>query len=529
MSNRIDRIDTHGEPLRVLFLRPPRHYWPILNESDNFLLPLGNPSLAAHLRANMENVHCEILDCCLDGIGWKSLRGVLAAKKPHVLCIGEKVVYGHEGFKAIRLCKEVLPETVCVAGGHMYSAVPEHSLRECPEIDYIGRFEGEETLRELLEVLRSGGDVSTVKGIVYRDGARFVHTPPRPLIQHMDSLAVPAYDLVDIRKYAPFGKLWPRAVTVQRSRGCVDTCNFCSWVVHEGKPVHNDDGSISTKAHYRSKSVGRMLQEIELLYERYGVRYLFWVDATWNLDNRWLKEFCTEIIRRKYDLGWWAFTRLDTLMQQEEAGVLELMVKAGLRHVLVGVERASDKDYNWIEKNRYNEQQTIRAFHLLRDKYPQVFRQGTFITGLRDDSADEIRDLLRLAHEADVDFAAFHPVTPFPGTPLYDKARSEGWIEEEDFSKYDMFYPVIATKTLTRAQVAELTAANYRDFVIKKPLRYLSRMFAPEKNRRDLHRWFAFAVSRALFVNALDAARGRSQFQGFAGVNQLWKPAWYDE
>jgi anaerobic magnesium-protoporphyrin IX monomethyl ester cyclase len=92
-----------------------------------------------------------------------------------------------------------------------------------------------------------------------------------------------------------------------------------------------------------------------------------------------------------------------------------------------------------------------------------------------------------------------------------------------------MFYPVIATKTLTRAQVAELTAANYRDFVIKKPLRYLNRMFAPEKNRRDLHRWFAFAVSRALFVNAIDAARGRSKFQGFAGVNQLWKPAWYDE
>ncbi len=51
----------------------------------------------------------------------------------------------------------------------------------------------------------------------------------------------------------------------------------------------------------------------------------------------------------------------------------------------------------------------------------------------------------------------------------------------------------------------------------------------PEKNRRDLHRWFAFAVSRTLMVNAMDAARGRSKFQGFAEVNQLRKPQWYEE
>lgn len=526
-----DRLDTGAAPLRVLFVRPGRHYWPILNESDNFLLPLGYPALAAYLRQRMSNVQVEILDCCLEGIGWKSLPGVLARKAPHVVCIGEKVVYGHEGMKAFRAAREACPEAVLIAGGHLYSAKPDWTLQTSEDVDVVVRFEGEETLRHLLETLREGGDISTVNGIVYRDpgGGPPVHTPPRPVIENLDTLPIPAYDLIDLSRYSPFGRLWPKAVTVQRARGCVDTCNFCSWIVQEGKPTLNADGELEIRAGYRSKSVGRMVEEIELLYERYGIRYLFWTDATWNVDNRWLREFCSELIRRRYDLGWWAFTRIDNLLKQEEDGTLPLMVEAGLRHVLVGVEREAKDDYNWLNKHRYTRERTVQAFHLLRDKYPQVFRQGTFITGLRSDTAEDIRGLLDLAHEADLDFAAFHPITPFPGTPLYDEALAKGWLEEHDFDKFDMFYPVMPTEHLSREQVAQLTADNYRDFVIRKPWRFGRRMFSRQKNRRDLHRWFAYAVSRAMTVQAMDALRGKRSFEGFAGVNQLWKPRWYDE
>ncbi len=523
------RLDTGAAPLRVLFVRPGRHYWPILNESDNFLLPLGYPALAAYLRQRMQNVAVEILDCCLEGIGWKSLPGVLAQKDPHVVCVGEKVLYGHEGLKAFRAARQACPDAVLVAGGHLYSAEPEWTLQTCPEVDYVVRFEGEETLRDLLETLREGRDVSKVQGIVYRDGDGFHHTPPRPVIEDMDSLPIPAYDLVDLSRYAPFGHLWPKAVTVQRARGCVDTCNFCSWIVQEGRPTLDENGDLQVRAGYRSKSVERMIQEIELLYEKHGIRYLFWTDATWNVDNRWLREFCTEIIRRRYKLGWWAFTRIDNLLKQEEDGTLPLMVKAGLRHVLVGVERTDRGAYDWLNKHRYSREKTIAAFHLLRDRYPEVFRQGTFITGLRSDTAEDIRGLLDLAHEADLDFAAFHPITPFPGTPLYKQAKEAGWLEEEDFDNFDMFYPVMPTEHLSREEVAHLTAMNYRDFVGHKPLRYFKRMFSPHRNRRDMHRWFALAISRTMAMQAIDALRGRRRFEGFAGVNQLWKPRWYDE
>ena len=515
-------------PVKVLFVRPPRHYWPILNESDNFLLPLGFPCLAAYVRREMPDVEVDILDCCVEGIGWANLATELERRSPHVVCVGEKVVYAHEGFRLVSLARKILPEVITIAGGHFVSHLPDHSLTTCPELDYVIRYEGEVPLVSLLRNLQNGGDLGQTPNLCWRDGEGFHESDLGANVHHLDDLPIPAYDLVPLQKYAPFGLLWPKAVTVQRSRGCVDTCRFCSWIAVESKHTRDSDGVIHTSPQFRSKSVDRMISEIELLYEKYGVRYLFWVDATWNTDNKWLDEFCSEIIRRKYELGWWAFTRIDLLLHQEKQGILEKMVKAGLRHVLVGVERSADLDLGWLNKHGYKESVAYQAFHLLRDKYPQVFRQGTFITGVRSDTAESIRSLLDFAHGIDCDFAAFHPITPFPGTPLYEEALSRGWLEESDFSKYDMFGPVMSTEHLTREEVAHWTTWCQKNFVARMPLRYFSRLLSPHQNRRKLHWWFAYSISRVMARQVINHVKGVESFEGFAGVNKLWRPDWYE-
>ena len=458
-------------PVRVTFVRPPRHFWPIINESDNFLLPLGYPCLAAYLREHLPAVEVEILDCCVLKMGWRSLRAELAAKRPDVVCIGELTMYHKEAFRAFRLAKELLPDCVTVAGGYFFSALPEWSLEHCEALDFVVRQEGEETLRDLLATLRDGGDAAAVLGIHHRAGGAIAMTPPRPLIADLDSLPMPAYDISHMEKYAPFGKLWPRAATIQRSRGCTHDCDFCSWWVQEGQ--HRlEDGNLVPMRHYRTKSAQRVIAETELLYEKFGVRYLFWVDGTWNLDSAWLDEYCSEIIRRGYKLGWWAFIRVDLLLQQEKEGILEKMVQAGLRHVLVGIERNQDEDFKTLHKPGYTRDVVKEAFHLLANKYPQVFRQGTILTGLRSDDAASIRGLLKYAHEINVDFPAFHALTPFPGTRLFQEAKEKGWIEDWDFENYDMFNPIMRTEHLDRQQVSQHTNWCYQNFVARKPLRF---------------------------------------------------------
>jgi anaerobic magnesium-protoporphyrin IX monomethyl ester cyclase len=517
------------ESIKLMLVRPPGHLWPIINESDNYLMPLGLPALAAYLRREMKNIEIKIVDCLPEKIGWKSLAKIIEEYQPDVFGVGDMVIYVHEGTRALKLAKEIKPDVVNIAGGHFHSHMPDYSLTNFPYLDYIVRYEGEVTTTELLETLMDGGDLSQVKSISYRDGDKVVNTDFRQQIEDLDTLPLPAYDLMPIDKYSPFGLLWPRAITIQGSRGCPYNCNYCAWTAMEGQHEKDKNGNAKLVPSYRRRSAARVLEEIDFLYNNYGIRYLFWAEGTWNQDDDWLDELCTGIIERGYKLGWWAFVRADRLLEQEEIGLLPKMVRAGLRHVLMGGERSTDEELNEVGKNTLKADALIKASHLLKRKYPQVFRQTTFLTGIRSETPAALEALGRYSRSAKLDFAAYHPITPFPGTALYYEAVENDWIEEKDFAKFDMFFPVMSSETMSREEISHHTQNLYQHFVIKQPLAYLAGMFSPHKIRRRLKWWFLFSIGRVIFNDLILSLRGKKQFEGFGAVSKLWKPTWYDD
>jgi len=512
--------------IKIVYVRPPSHLWPIVNESDNFLPPLNFPSLAAYIRREMVGVDQKIIDCMPHKIGWKTLRRLLEEEKPDVVGVGDMIIYANEGMRVLSMAKEINPDVVTIAGGVFHSHMPDYSLKTWPDLDFVVRYEGEETLRELLEFLREGKDPSGVLGIAYRQDGEVVATDPRPLIEDLDSLPIPAYDMIPIEKYAPFGMLWPKAVTVQSNRGCPYTCEFCSWSVTEGEHYKDKDGTVKLRPRIRMKSPERMVEELSLLHDKYNVRYLFWVDATWNFDAHWLDATCSEIIRRKLKLGWWAFVRADLMLKQEEAGVLKKMVKAGLRHCLFGAERSDPMGMAEIGKDKMSADHFYKCSHMLEKKYPEVFRQACFLVGIPSETPSSLEHLSNYVRESHVDFPAIHPVMPYPGTPAFDKFKD--LIEEWDFSKWDMFYPIIKPHAMTRDEVAQLATQINLDFISKAPHRYMAGLMSPHPIRRRLYWWFLFSIGRVIGRDLFLSLQGKKQFEGFAGVNRLWKPEWYD-
>ncbi|MFC1890053.1 B12-binding domain-containing radical SAM protein [Thermodesulfobacteriota bacterium] len=513
---------------KILLLRPPSRLWPIINESDNFLLPLGFPCLAAYLRERLPELEIKILDCLPLKIGWKTLRRILAKEQPDFLGVGDMIVYMSEGMHACEIAKEEVPGIITIAGGHFHSHMPEYSLSEFKQLDYIVRWEGEEALYQLLSALWKKDDLNGVGNLAYRnEDGDVVKTAPIPLIDPLDSLPIPAYDIMPIRKYSPFGRLWPRAITVQLGRGCPYACNFCSWTVLEGEHRRIEDKEIMVPT-YRAKSVERMLEEIGLLYNKYGVRYLFWVDGTWNLDTDYMDALAEGILSNGYKLGWWAFTRADLLLEQERAGVLEKMVRSGFSHALFGGERPEDSELAWVGKTDMRADSLKEACLLLERKYPSLFRQATFITGIRSETEESMTRIGQYSRECHLDFAAYHPIMPYPGTSLWEKAKENGWIEEWDFSKYDMFYPIMPCERMSRKEVAKETQKLYMHFVMRQPLRYLGGMFSRIRIRRRLHRWFIFSMVRVIALDLWRSLMGRKSFDGFAATSKLWKPKWYN-
>ncbi len=516
---------------KILLVRPPRFLWPFINESDNFLLPLGLPCLAAAIRSKFPDLEIKIIDCPPLKIGWESLSKVIREEKPDMVGAGEEALYYHEAVRLFKLVKEINPAIITIAGGHFFSWMVDYSLDNFP-IDFIVRFEGEETIVELIRALKEKKDLSQIKGIAYKNNGQIIKTSLRPLIRDLDTLVLPAYDLMPMGKYSPFGYLWPQSATLEHSRGCVDRCNFCSLWTFWGQHLKTDieKGELEVMPKYRSKSVERTLEEVDIVYKKYNRKYIIWADPTFNVDSRWTNDFCEGLLKRNYkDLYWWAFLRADYLLRDESAGILDKMVRAGLIHPLIGVERGCTEDLRKIQKSVYTRDLVKEVFLIFKKKYPQVFRQGTFITCLPFDTRESMLDLVKYAVEIDIDYPAFHPVAPVPGTFLYQEALKNDILAEKDFKKYDWATPIMRSDHgLSMEEFAKLNMELNKRYILYRPHWLIRGLFSPYKHKRGLYWWFFRNTMKMLFLGVMDTILRRKKFEGITGFMRLRKPEWYD-
>ncbi len=517
---------------KIILVRPPRYLWPFINESDNFLLPLGLPCIAASIRTKLPEMEVKIIDCPPLKIGWQALKKMLQEERPDIVGAGEEAIYHNEAVKLFKLAKEINPSVITVAGGHFFSWMVEYSLNNFP-LDIIVRFEGEETIVELIGALNNKTELSSVLGIAYRKNGKIIKTPLRPLAKNLDALPLPAFDLMPMGKYSPFGYLWPQSVTLEHSRGCIDKCNFCSLWTFWGKHTLTDieKGELEVAPKYRSKSVERTLEEVDIIYQKYNRRYIIWADPTFNVDSDWVDKFCEGLLKRKYkDLYWWAFLRADFILRDERLGILEKMVRAGLIHPLIGVERECAEDLRKIRKSVYTRELVKEVFMIFKKKYPQVFRQGTFITCLPFDTRESMLNLVKYAVDIDIDYPAFHPVAPVPGTYLYQEAKKLDLLEEKDFTKYDWATPVMRSSSgLSLEEYASLNMELNKRYVLYRPHWLIRGFFSVHTHKRRLYWWFFINTLRMMCLEIKDALLGRKKFEGVTGFMRLRKPDWYDD
>lgn len=248
-----------------------------------------------------------------------------------------------------------------------------------------------------------------------------------------------------------------------------------------------EEDFVKCKPKWRTKSVEKTVNELELLYDEFDKKGFVFTDDTWNVDPKWSKKFAEEVEERSLDINWFGFMRSDFIIRDEKKGVLEGLIDSGLSHVCVGVERSFDEDLKILNKN-YTREKTKKCFKILKKKYSEVFRQGTFIVGLRNETEESMIEQLKFAEELDLDYPAFHPMTPVPGTSLWKRAKEEDWLEIEDFRSYDWLTPVMSTKNMPREKIEETLIKMNNSYL--SPSKVLKGLLSRHEYRRNMYKWF---------------------------------------
>jgi anaerobic magnesium-protoporphyrin IX monomethyl ester cyclase len=286
---------------------------------------------------------------------------------------------------------------------------------------------------ELADCVAQGREFSGVKGIVFMDGERVVHTAQRGFIEDLDALTFPARELFDNDAYKKYylNRFGYSTTSMITSRGCPFSCDFCS------RPIFGTN--------MRSRSVDSIVSEVEEI-KALGYDRVWFADDCLTLNREHLLSVCQELIHRKVDAKWECLSRVDTMNTK----VAENMKRSGCLRVFFGIESGNNSVLGLMNK-QITVQQAQRAVYAAKAAGLKV--GAFFIVGYPGESDKTVLDTVRFASGLPLDYLSFTLPYPIPGTPLYERVKDKG-VSIEDWEE-PKNYRLIRHKLLYTAGFSE--------------------------------------------------------------------------
>jgi radical SAM superfamily enzyme YgiQ (UPF0313 family) len=303
-----------------------------------------------------------------------------------------------------------------IIGGFGPSPEPEYFLKKT-KADAVVRGEGENTIIDILDHLSNNKSLSNVLGIAYRVNDKVFINPDRPLIEDIDSIPMPAYELFNIEHYRlmrmPNCKRTDFIMPMLSGRGCTFTCNFC---------YRMDKG-------FRGRSNESIIEEIKYLKENYKINYIAFYDELLMSSISRTMSLSQAIIDAKLNIKWECNGRLNYAKPK----VLKLMKEAGCTFINYGIEAFDDKILKNMDK--------VLTTKQIEDGIKATLNEGispgfNIIFGNIGENKETLMKGVNflLKYDDGAQLRTIRPVTPYPGSPLYHYAIKKGLLKDvEDF------------------------------------------------------------------------------------------------
>jgi len=351
------------------------------------------------------------------------------------------------------------------------SALPERTLRE-EAIDFVVQGEGFHTIPGLIEAVKSGRSSCDSPGLWFKQDGAIGNNPPAPLWTELDTLPMPAWDLLPIEKYRAHNwhcfdhidRRQPYAV-IYTSLGCPFDCHFCCINALFGR----------SGIRYRNPEL--VIEEIDYLVQKRGVRNIKIIDEMLALKNDHVENLCNLIIGRGYDLNLWAYARVNTVNER----MLRKMKLAGINWVAYGFESGSSRVLKGVQK-RYEPGSLMDVVQMTYNE--GLYICGNYIFGLPEDDLASMQETLDLALDINAEWANFYTAMALPGSKLYGQAIDEGWAlpgSWEGFSPYSAQTLPLPTRYLNPEEVLRFRDAAFSTYYHHpKYLHMIREKFGPE-------------------------------------------------
>lgn len=452
--------------MKILFVTPPMGNWAQMGDHHIAANPL-HAQLAAFIREK-KSAEVAVLDCRALDLDLDEMMQEIARRRPDVTFFGTVIAAAggvaplNRFHAAMKRIKAELPETITVAGGVMYTAIPNEIMQNNPQIDFliVSTFgDCEYTLWELLEELKSPAPkFGDIRGLVHRKGNEIIMNPRRELIADLNELPMPAYDLFPMDRYCGFSVIphYNEAVT---SRGCEGACHFCYewWLVDQRNPR-----DFTT---HRTRSGKKVADEMEVLNKQYGVKSLCFMDDDFNSDRQKMVDLARELEERKLDLEWFILGRAQNFIR--DADLIPRLRRVGMYQVLIGIDGGTDEEIAEARKGpmKIGVKELTELIGYLRQN--DISTVATYLNGFWEDDEQKIRRRANAVDQIDPDIVAIQLLNPIPGSPIWKLAMKENLIENKDLSLWDLRHAVMPTHYLTRQQLGELTGWAVKSFYSK--------------------------------------------------------------
>jgi len=332
--------------------------------------------------------------------------------------------------------------------------------RQCPEVDFVCRGDGEQLLLDLLARL---DDPSGVSGVTWASDGEIIENPSRPLDRNLDQWPFPdreslPLDFIESMPLdVPAVLSMERFTTMQTSRGCPWPCLFCDIpIFNEGK--------------WRARSARHVVEELEHL-QQLGYGSVYFVDDHFLLQPKRIEAICTGITDRNLTIKWGCEGRVDSVAQH----LFPAMARAHCRTIMFGIESGSQRILDRLEK-----EQTLAEVEtaVTNAKCAGIeIVHGFFTVGNPDETVEDMEASFDLAARLPLDTFAFNRLCVYRGTPLWQEYVKRGLVNEaDDWYKYFKCSAIDPT-CLAGEVINDTRRAGIRRLIIHKFLHYPRQTF----------------------------------------------------